>query len=116
MGGEAFEVDGPEGERDEEPVVGFPDLPGRGGWQGGDVGSKGVKFLEERSAVGTTVKGEGIEVAEIRGERAHGPESKTKMSHDKVEELVFTAAQTVGEGKLAGELTGAMTGEIFRAN
>ncbi len=63
MSGEALKVDGPEGEGDEEPVVDVPDLIGVAG--GGDLFFEGVEFSEQRSAMGTAAKGEGIEAAEI---------------------------------------------------
>jgi hypothetical protein len=55
--GEAFEVDGPEGERDEEPVVDIPEKAGVAG--GGDLSFEGVELLEERGAVGGAAESEG---------------------------------------------------------
>jgi hypothetical protein len=63
VGGEAFEVEWPEGERDEEPVVNVPDEAGVAG--GGDFGFEGMKLLEERRAVGGAAESEGGQVFEV---------------------------------------------------
>jgi len=55
--GEAFEVYGPEGEGDEEPVVDVPDGIGMGG--GGDSGFEGEESLQQRGAMGFAAEGQG---------------------------------------------------------
>jgi hypothetical protein len=61
--GEAFEVEGPEGKRDEEPVV---DVPDEGGVAGSDdLLFEGVEFFEERGATGFAAEGEGFEMGEV---------------------------------------------------
>jgi hypothetical protein len=63
VGGEAFEVKRPEGERDEEPIVDVPDEVGVA--SGGDLFFEGVEFFEERGAVGGAAEGELVEVFEV---------------------------------------------------
>ena len=71
MGSEAFEVEGPEGEGDEEPIVDVPDEVGAAG--GGDLVLQGVEFFEEGAAVGGAAEGERGEVCEVGLEVAvHG--------------------------------------------
>lgn len=70
MRGEAFEVDGPEGERDEEPIVDVPDEAGFGFGKGRDAGGEGVEFFDERAAMGATTEGELVEATKIGRERA----------------------------------------------
>src|ERR1043166_2984155 len=62
-GGEALEVEGPEGEGDEEPVVDVPDEVGFG--SGGDASLQGEEALEQWSAVCVSAEGEGREMSEI---------------------------------------------------
>jgi len=71
MRGEAFEVDGPKGKRDEEPIVDVPEESGVGGT--GDPGFKTVEFFDQRAAMASPAEGELVEAAEIGLERArHG--------------------------------------------
>ncbi len=71
MLGEAGEVDRPEGERDEVPIVEVPEEVGVGGGSNGRL--KGKELFEERSAVEVSAEGEFLEAAEVLGQRAiHG--------------------------------------------
>jgi hypothetical protein len=57
MMGEACEVEGPEGEGDEEPVVDVPDEVGVAGAV--DLAAEGVELFQQRGAVGGGAEGEG---------------------------------------------------------
>jgi hypothetical protein len=82
VSGEAFEIDGPEGERDEEPIVDVPNQIGLP--QLGDLGSEAVEFFGQGAAMGSPAERELVEVTEVRLERArHGGSLKAKVKRQK---------------------------------
>jgi hypothetical protein len=77
MSSQAFEVDGPKGKRDEEPIVDIPEETGFR--QTGDQGLEAVEFFDQRAAMGSPAEGELVEAAEVGLERAHAGSLKSKV-------------------------------------